>query len=231
MKKIIYSGITVLVLLLAACTLHFPYDWGVEYRDYRVILLIEPDDADVLLDGKFIGEAYEFSKEGSALRLHSRNHELIIKKKGYTEEVVDLGEYASNTITVRLKLLKDRRYYSSPEKPGEVEGKREMEKTGKTEYVPKTEPVKEPPVQLEKEEDVKVVDAVNVSLEISPKESSIYLDGRFWGITPESGKIDNLRLKPGRYTLEVVKPGYKDYKKLLDVKDKDIKLILKLQEQ
>ena len=231
MKKIIYSAITVLVLLLAACTLHFPYDWGVEYRDYRVILLIEPDDADVLLDGKFIGEAYEFSKDDSALRLHSRNHELIIKKKGYTEEMVDLGEYGSNTITVRLKLLKDRRYYSSPEKPREVEKKGETEKTAKPEYVPKTEPVKEPPVQLEKEENVKAVDVVNVSLEISPKESSIYLDGRFWGITPESGKIDNLRLKPGRYTLEVVKPGYKDYKKLLDVKDKDIKLILKLQEQ
>jgi len=225
MRKIIYSGITVLVLLLAACTLHFPYEWGVEYRDFRVILLVEPENADVLLDGKFIGEAYEFSKEGAALRLHTRNHELIIKKKGYIEEVVELQEYASNNITVRLKLLKDRRYYSSPAR------KEEVEKTVKTEYVAKTEPVKEPPVQLEKEEDVKRVEAVNVSLEIAPKESSIYLNGRFWGITPESGRIDNLRLKPGKYTLEVVKPGYKGYKKLLDVKDKDIKLILKLQKQ
>lgn len=226
MKKIIYSGITVLVLLLAACTLHFPYEWGVEYRDFRIILLVEPDDADVLLDGKFIGEAYEFSKEGSALRLHSRNHELIVKKKGYIEEMVDLREYESNNITVRLKLLKDRRYYSSPAKK-----KEEVKKPEKTEYVAKTEPVKEPPVELEKEPDVKAVKAVNVSLEISPNESSIYLNGRFWGITPESGRIDNLRLKPGKYTLEIIKPGYKDYKKVLDVKDKDIKLILKLQKQ
>lgn len=225
MRKVFYSGIAVLVLLLAACTLHFPYEWGVEYRDYRVILLVEPENADVLLDGKFIGEAYEFSKEEAALRLHTRNHELIIKKKGYIEEVVELQEYSSNNITVRLKLLRDRSYYSSQEKGEEVE------KTVKKEYVAKTEPVKEPPVQLEEEEDVKRVEAVNVSLEIAPKESSIYLNGRFWGITPESGRIDNLRLKPGKYTLEVVKPGYKDYKKQLDVKDKDIKLILKLQKQ
>ncbi len=225
MKKIIYSGITVMVLLLAACTLHFPYDWGVDYQDYRVILLVEPDNADVLLDGKFIGEAYEFSKEGSALRLHSRNHELVITKKGYVEEVVDVREYSSNNITIRLKLLKDRREYSSPEK------KKEVKTLEKTEYIAKTEPVKEPPKELEAEATAKVVKAVNVSLEISPKESSIYLNGRFWGITPESGRIDNLRLKTGKYTLEVVKPGYKNYKKLLDVKDKDIKLILKLQKQ
>lgn len=217
-----------LIVLFAACTVHFPYEWGVDYREYRVILLVEPDDADVLLDGKLIGEAYEFSKPDSALRLQSRTHELVVKKKGYIEEAVNLMDYSSEDITVRLKLLPDRHSYSSPAKKESVQA----EEPEKTEYTPKTEPVIEPPkepVKAEMEE-TETVEVVNVTLEISPKESSIYLNGRFWGITPESGKIDNLRLKPGKYTLEVVKPGFTGCKKILDVKDKDIKLLINLSE-
>ena len=214
------------IVLFAACTVHFPYEWGVDYREYRIILLVEPDDAEVLLDGKLIGEAYEFSKPGSALRLQSIAHELVVKKKGFVEEVIDLRDYSTEDITVRLKLLPDRYSYPSSAKKEKVQA----EEPKKPEYTPKTEPVVEPPKEPPKAEmeEIEKVEAVNITLEITPKESSIYLNGRFWGITPESGRIDNLRLKPGKYTLEVVKPGFKGYKTILDVKDKDIKLIIKL---
>ncbi len=226
MKKLIYLWMLLLILLSSACTVHVPYGWDMDYHEYRVILRVVPDDADVLLDGKFIGEAYEFSDPGSALRLNSRNHELVIKKKGYVEEVIDLYDYSTRDITIRLKLLKDRKYYSSIKEP-----RKKVEEKAKSEYIPKTEPEKKPPPapKPEEEETTKIKEPVNVTLEISPKESSIYLDGRFWGISPESGRIENLRLKPGRYTLEVVKPGYKSCKKKLDVKDKNIKLIIKLE--
>lgn len=225
MKKLIYLWMLLLILLSSACTVHVPYGWDMDYREYRVILRVLPDDADVLLDGKFIGAAYEFSDPGSALRLHSKNHELVIKKKGYVEEVIDLYDYSTRDITIRLKLLRDRKYYSSIKKP-----RKKIEKKAKSEYIPKTEPEKKPPPAPKPEEETtKIKEPVNVTLEISPKESSIYLDGRFWGISPESGRIDNLRLKPGQYTLDVVKPGYKSCKKKLDVKDKNIKLIIKLE--
>lgn len=226
MKKIIYPLIVLVIVLLAACTVHFPYEWGVDYREYRIILLVEPDDAEVLLDGKLIGEAYEFSKPGSALRLQSTAHELVVKKKGYIEEAVNLRDYSTEDITVRLKLLPERHSYPSSAKKGKVEA----EEPEKPEYTPKTEPAMEPPKEPPKAEmdETEKVEAVNVTIEITPTESSIYLNGRFWGITPENGRIDNLRLKPGKYTLEVVKPGFKAYKTVLDVKDKDIKLIIKL---
>ncbi|MDQ1350071.1 MAG: hypothetical protein QG657_372, partial [Acidobacteriota bacterium] len=94
MKKIVYAWLVVLILTMVGCTFHFPYDdWDVNYSDYRVVLVVNPDDADVLLDGKFIGAAYEFVST-APLRLHSRNHELVIKKEGYTEEVVNLSSYS-----------------------------------------------------------------------------------------------------------------------------------------
>ncbi|MCP5104593.1 MAG: PEGA domain-containing protein [bacterium] len=222
MKKMIYLWLMVLIFSMAACTVHIPYDWGVGHRDYRIILLVEPDDAEVLLDGKLIGLAYEFSAEESVLRLPSRNHELVIKKKGYREEAIDLYDYSSRDITLRVKLSKQRDYYE-PAVKKEKAGK----KKAKTEYIPKTEPMKEPPKKIE-DEPIMKGKPVKVTLEISPTESSIYLNGKFWGISPASGRIENLRLKPGKYSLEVIKPGYKEYQKKLTVKDKDIKLSIKL---
>ncbi len=226
MKKLMYLWMLLLILLSSACTVHVPYGWDMDYYDYRVILLVEPDDADVLLDGKFIGEAYEFSKPNTALRLNSRNHELVLKERGYVEEAIDLYDYSTRDITIRVKLLRDQKYYSSPKKPIKKE-----EIKPKSEYKPKTEPEKKPPVKAEEEETIKTKkgEPVNVTLEIYPKESSIYLNGKFWGISPESGKIENLRLEPGQYTLEVVKPGYKEVKKELNIKDEDVKLIIKLE--
>lgn len=221
MRKVSYLSMLFLIFLTAAaCTIHIPYDWGTEYRDYRVVLSVQPDDADVLLDGKFIGSAYEFANDESAIRLRSRNHELVIKKIGYREEAVNLYDYSSTDITVRVKLTREQSSYASAKEPAKGEKP--------AEYTAKTEPVQTPP-PVEEEEFTQQVDVVGVTLEISPTESSIYLDGRFWGISPPSGKIENLRLKPGKYTLEIVKPGYKTLKQTLDVKDKDIKLILELQ--
>lgn len=226
MKKIVYAAVLLLAFTFSACTIHIPYEWGSEYRDYRIILLVEPDDAEVLLDGKFIGEAYEFSNSSSAMRLHSRDHELVIRKKGYKEEVIDLYEYSTQNITIRLKLLEDKRYYSPKVERGERDKKRE-----KPVFKPKTEPVKEFPAEEKAppKPEPKMSTVVTVKLEIAPREAAIYLDGRFWGIVPEGGIIDNLRLKTGQYTLEVVKPGYKSYIKKLDVKDQDINLTIKLE--
>ena len=52
-----------------------------DYDGVRVVLHVVPDDADVLLNGRFIGVAYEFASQGTALRLASRLNELVLKKR------------------------------------------------------------------------------------------------------------------------------------------------------
>ncbi|UCH98397.1 MAG: PEGA domain-containing protein [Candidatus Aminicenantes bacterium] len=219
-----------LIFVFSACTFHFPYDWDWDYSEYRVILKVEPDDAHVLLNGKWIGEAYEFSTYASALRLKSRRNELIIKKEGYVEEAIDLYDYDTRKIVIQLKLLKDKDYTgpAKSKKPARKAKPEEAEK--KPGYKAKTEPVKELPPEP-KEESKQLVKPVDVILEIHPEESSIYLNGKFWGISPKEGKIENLRLKPGQYTLEVVKPGYQDYKREIEVKEQKLDLIIKLEKK
>lgn len=229
MKNLSYGFLLVcLIVTLSACTFHFPYDyWDWDYTEYRVILKVEPDDAQVLLNGKWIGDAYEFSTDNSALRLASRNNELVIKKEGYVEEAVNLYEYNTRRIIIRLKLRIDKDY-TRPAQPGTpAEKVTPKEAEIKPGYEAKNAPEKvlppEPP-----EESMPGVKPVDVILEVHPQEASIYLNGKFWGIAPPGGKIENLRLDPGKYTLEVAKPGYQDYKKEIEVKEQKLKILIKL---
>ena len=131
MKKLLY--LVTLVFIFSACTFHIPYDYDDwEYYDYHVILQVEPDDCDVLLDGKFIGAAYEFSNSRAALRLSSRNHELVLKKRGYVEKVIALNKYRSRIIRIRVDLIKEKDY-TSKTKPGKIEEKPPSVHSGRAE--------------------------------------------------------------------------------------------------
>ncbi|NIM18353.1 MAG: PEGA domain-containing protein [Candidatus Aminicenantes bacterium] len=225
-------SILTLIIIFSSCTLHFPYEWDWGSRGIRVRLLVEPDDANVLLNGKWIGEAYEFSSFESAIRLASRNNEIIVKKEGYVEEVIDLYQYYTSNITIRLKLLKDKDYTGpvKPKKPGEKPKPKDAGK--KPKYPPKAKPPEKIPQDIEeKGQELTAVESVEVFLEVLPEEASIYINGKFWGISPKGGKIENFRLKPGKYTLEVLKPGYRTYEKELIVKDKKINLSIRLEKK
>ena len=90
MRVLIFCVAGILIVFLSACSFYLPSDYDRDFNDYRVILLVEPENAHVLLNGRFIGEAYEFSTSRSAIRLSSRDNEIIVKKEGYVEEVIDL---------------------------------------------------------------------------------------------------------------------------------------------
>ncbi len=229
MKKIFYPVLLTAILLLPACSFHFPYDWDSEYSygDYSIVLKVNPDDAQVLLNGKFIGEAYEFSTRASALKIRSANNELVIKKDGYIEEEIDLDKYNMRRITITLELKPD------------------MVLTRKTVVKGEVAPPPPPPKGKEEGKIVKEMEIPKgevkssvtgifapVILEISPEESSIYVDGKFWGIAPEGGVINNFNLQKGNHRIEVLKPGYKTVQKNINVAgEKELKVIIKLEKK
>lgn len=45
-------------------------------------------------------------------------------------------------------------------------------------------------------------------VEVTPRDASVYLDGRFVGTGEELAAAPDLRVKPGEHVLEVVRPGY-----------------------
>lgn len=227
MKKVFFCLILIMILSLSFCTFHIPYDSEDSYyspfKSYKIIFLVEPDDSKILLNGRVIGEAYEFSTKNSALKLTSRNNEIVVKKEGYAEEAIDLYQYNSRKITVKLQLHKD--------KGNDIDKERKISslKEEKPEYIAKTEPPPKPLKESKKEikEEFKIV---NITLEIQPPESAIYLNGAFWGIAPENGKIENMKIKEGKNIIEVFKPDYKIYRKKINITDqKKVKIIIKLE--
>ena len=122
----------------------------------------------------------------------------------------------------------ERLKWPEPPKKGEKDDWRKSD-GDKPEYKAKTAPPRDMPKDKKMTQPKTPVSVVPVLLEITPVEASIYLDGKFWGIAPPSGKIENMRLRTGKYSLEVVKPGYLPYLKKLDIKDKKVKLIIKLE--
>jgi hypothetical protein len=189
-----------------ACTFNVPYDLMDDYDGIYVIMKIVPDDADVLLNGKFIGAAYEFSSSGSALRLASRLNELIFKKKGYGEEAIDLRSYSSRNITLKINLERQ-----TGKTPAETAVKAIPKQEDNEAYTAKTEAP--PPPPSEKPAPAEERFMTSVILTVTPVETAIYINGKFWGLAPENGRIENLRLQPGKYVIEAFKPGFSVYKK------------------
>jgi hypothetical protein len=230
MKKISFLFTVLFFIgLHVACTLNFPYDTMDDYGGVHVMMQIVPDDADVLLNGRLIGTAYEFSTLRSSLRLASRQNELVFKKKGYVEESVDLRSYSSRNITLKIEMEAEgqRALGVVIPRPPTITGGTAPGKDQAYEAKSETPP---PLPAGEKPSPAEEPFLTSVILTVTPAEASIYIDGKFWGLAPAEGKIENLRLKPGKYVFEAFKPGFGLYKKEVTIpKGEEFALAISLQ--
>jgi hypothetical protein len=209
MKKLSYFiFILSFIGACAACSINIPWDAMGDYDGVYVVMRVSPDDADVLLNGRFIGAAYEFSSSASALRLASRENELVFKKKGFREKVVDLRNYSSRNITVKVEL-------ASLESPAAPVAPPSPAAEDKQAYEAKAEPL--PPQPAEKPAPADERFLTSIALTVTPEETAFYIDGRFWGPAPAAGKAIILRLPPGKYTFTAFHPGFKVFSREITV--------------
>ena len=188
----------------AACTLNVPWEVMDDYDGVRVVMHVVPDDADVLLNGRFIGAAYEFASQGTALRLASRLNELVLKKKGFREKVIDLREYSTRNIVVKAELESVAPPVAVPAEPAP-----EAAPEDNPAYEAKSEPL--PPLPAEKPSPIEKGYVTEITLTVTPEETAVYIDGKFWGLAPATGRTADLRLPPGKYSFSAFKPGFKAY--------------------
>jgi hypothetical protein len=179
----------------AACAIHVPWELMDDSGGVRVVMLVTPDDADVLLNGRFIGAAYEYADSRAALRLASRANELAFRRKGFREQAVDLRDYPSRRITLRVELAPEAGAAAAPAAPADRDPA----------YEAKSEPLPPlPPARPAGEARV----LVELALTVTPAEAAVYVDGRFWGVAPEAGAVMVMRLTPGQHAFSAFKPGY-----------------------
>lgn len=218
--KKIYMVWIVVLLGTAACTLQFPYMWDEGRLDYRITFHTDPDDAEVLLNGEFIGLAYEFASEEAPLILTSKDNELVLRKRGYEEVSVDLWEYQGVDIHIEETLTPIEGYGDSPVEEEKPVNERNPPKVEEMKEMPPPPP---PPPEPSAE-------PVPVTLSIQPVEAAVYLDGKFLAVIPENGKITNLRLAPGEHKVEICKPGFKTISNTISLSEgKPLDLVFSLE--
>jgi hypothetical protein len=179
----------------AACTLNVPWDMMDDYDGVHVVLRVVPDDADVLLNGRFIGAAYEFASQGTALRLASRLNELVLKKNGFREKVIDLRKYSTRNIIVKAELESAAPPFAVPAPATPAP---EATARDNPAYEAKSEPL--PPLPSEKPAPIENGYITEITLTVTPEETAVYIDGKFWGLAPDAGRTADLRLPPGKYS-------------------------------
>lgn len=199
-------ALAAMIVSLTACAIHVPWEVLGDYDGVRVVLRVTPDDADVLLNGRFIGAAYEYASPAAALRLASRANELTLRKKGFVEQVLDLGDYPSRRITVKTEL--------KPAAPGSPAATAAADGSDPA-YQATSEPL--PPLPEERPAPAAERFLTGIELALSPEETALYIDGRFWGLAPAQGKALFLRLPPGKYAFAAFKPGYAPFSKEISI--------------
>jgi hypothetical protein len=217
-SKFVFSVCVLVAFLTPACAFHFPYDWGQDEEGCSVVMKVTPDDAEVLLNGKLIGYAYEFSKWSAALRLSSRHNELVVRKAGLGEETIDLSQYRTRRVSLQFDLT-----VPKPGQPVPADAKSQEA------YIAKSESVK--PLKGIEPAEKELAPAVPVALAITPAEAAIYVNGQFWGVSPDKGRIENQKWKPGAYVIEVFKAGYKPQKKEITLAKDKIEITISLEKQ
>jgi len=202
MKKKVLSIVCLglAALFFSACAITFPDSPFYDYRPYRIILQVEPNVAEVFVNGRFVGLAYEFASERTALRLASRRTEVLLALPGYEDEFVDLRAYSTRTVTVRLAMVSKTEAVPA----GKLAGDDPAYQFSEVEAVELPE---ETELSLDLENYTEVV------LQINVEDAAVYVNGAFWGITPPGGRIENARLALGKNLFEVFKPGYQPYRK------------------
>ena len=215
----------IVVILTTSCTVYIPHETEYVAPDsYRldIILNIYPEDAKVIVDGRFVGEAYEFSTERTSLRVEKRSTSIIIKKQGFMEESIDLKKYGNGVAKISIDLRRDRG--TAPSDAPKVSPLKPEAKTASAIPTEKEKEIAKREAIIEKSG--KTPEVFIYKLKIKPSASAIYIDGKFWGTSPADGMvINNMRLTKGEHKIDIFKPGYKKYSKKIVASEKSVKEI------
>ena len=158
---------------------------------------VSPEEAEVYVDGEFIGIADDFDGFPRYLALEPGEHTLSFKAEGRRTVTRDVT--ARRGVIIDLDFTLPRGHDPEP-----------IVDVGQ---VVENDPAAEEPsgeLVLEETRGAETVAAGFVRLNIRPGDASVYLDGEFLGSAATLSRLHgNLRLASGTHRIEIVRPGYR----------------------
>jgi hypothetical protein len=202
----------------------YPYYYGHEQGALGALDLdIRPEKAQVYLDGQLIGVADNFDGWPRYLWLPEGTYDLVFYLDGFQTIARQYSIYGGVIIDVEDTMVPGKavRPEDLASKSTERRDERLKRREERGEMTPQTgEPAWRERVKSEREEmkpgegekgalyDARSEPA-RLSLEVSPADAAVYLDGRFLGTAGDLARTHPaIAVDPGEHELQVVRPGY-----------------------
>jgi hypothetical protein len=180
----------------------YPYPYpGPYYYDYNgsARLDVEPRNAEVFVDGYFVGVVDDF--DGWLQRLHvvPGEHEIEIYLQGYRTYREKVLFRPGQTLKIEHTL--------QPLAPGETPEPRPT--TAGREPPPQPEPRRGDPYP-ERRRGEEPIEAGGVAVRVQPPDAEVLIDGERWE-APAGGQRLVVRLSEGEHQIEIRKEGYRTF--------------------
>jgi len=173
----------------------YPYPYGypprggfrvfADWETTNVRIDVEPNDAQVYVDGYYAGVVDDFDGVFQRLTLHAGPHLIEIRKTGYVSLAVELYLYPGQTVTYRRTLEPARSGGATPPAVAAAPGFEEGAAPPSVDLVPG-----------------------DVKFDVTPKDAEIYADGFYAGLVDDFDGSQHLQLAPGRHHVVLKMQGY-----------------------
>lgn len=186
------------------CGIYDVYPWyypryRYHYRYYddspALRVMVEPDTTRVYVDRYYAGVSDDFDGLFQRLYVSPGRHQITLKLEGYRSHSFEIYAVPGRTLKLHWNMVRG----TGQDEPEDLAG-----------AVP---PEVAPPPTVNDDEDVPPPvdvdrrDIGKLSLDIRPRDASVYIDGR---VSPEASR-DDVPLPAGTHKLQVVRPGYRSF--------------------
>ncbi|HEX4952782.1 MAG TPA: PEGA domain-containing protein [Thermoanaerobaculia bacterium] len=202
-----------------------PYYWyETQERSGALDFDVNPEHAEIWVDGQQMGTADDFDGFPSFLWLPEGSYQVVVYLDGYetlvrdyeirSGVVIDLEDTLQPGDSVPPEEIFERAAPKREQAPRQGSG-------GRWYWQEDGAEAKAPPAEDAEAYDVRG-EPGRVRLVIEPGDASVYLDGRFLGTAEDLGRLrKGLIIDPGEHRLQVVRPGFETVEKTFTVEARD----------
>jgi hypothetical protein len=184
------------------------------YRDSGSLrIIVDPNKTRVYVDGYYAGVADDFDGILQRLNVPPGRHEITLKLEGYRTQHFKVYVPVDDTIKIHYDMVRGTGEATSEEFAGVPADYARVEDMSDDDYRRGGDD------RYDRRDDTRYEgrdqgDTGSVRLEVNPRDASVYVDGEFRGSGRQS---TNLRLRPGRHRIEVVRPGFRTVEREVEV--------------
>ncbi len=186
-------------------------------RDVGAInLKVRPKKAAVYVDGELAGNAGRFDGFPGYLWLDQGQHQIVLEYEGYLT-IAKIVEVREGTLTdIRLEMQSGdsqpaAELFQAVEPKPTRPAHRVADRDERPRDIPRVREEARPSRNTAQVEDALDArdESARLSVEVTPEDASVYLDGRFLGTVADLTRLHaGILVSPGAHTLSAVRPGY-----------------------